>query len=400
MAAALLGTACRTAAPPRFVSLPDPFAPPTAGDPLTPQQEKAARAAWAAAGRGDMNAVSKRLSKIPATHPVRQLIVVETRFALGEPVGAAALDVATRSPGYAAAWTLAALSADREGRKEDALAAARQALALRMDEPNRRVVAGLEAEVVAAGVSEASTLLARGDGAAALARARHVLEIVPGSDEARLVTVRAALAAGQTAQAAELLPALPDSTKAWEVKGRVAEALGQWDLALDFYGRLPEGFPGRCELMAGAREQSRLALAPPQVSRALAAAAVTRRQVAVILIWEAPFLTEKATGAVPVFEDVVGLPEGRDIVVAVRAGVMTGDVIARRFGPNRSISQRELLVCLERLAQVAAKPSPRWCAEGEAAAECVERPGTLDGKTVAGLARLVAGQEENPCFRQ
>ena len=143
-----------------------------------------------------------------------------------------------------------------------------------------------------------------------------------------------------------------------------------------------------------------MSLAPPQVSRALGEAAVTRRQLAALLIWEAPFLVEKAAGPVPVFEDVIGLPEGRDIVVAVRAGVMVGDAIARRFGPNRQVSQRELLACLERLARVAAKPAPHWCEEGGAADECLARPANLDGKTVAGLLRSVAGQEESPCSRR
>ncbi len=382
------------------MALPDPFAPPTAGDPLTASQRKAAGAAWAAAGRGDSQAAAKQLAKLPATHPIRELIQLEARFAKGETVGAASLDLATRSPGYAAAWALTAQAAGREGRKEDALAAARQALTLRSDEPNQRLVAALEREVVANGVEEASTLLARGDAPAAFVRARRVLEIVPGADEARLVAIRSALAAGQTANAAELIPALPDTPKALEVKGKVAEALGQWDLAVDFYGQLPVDFPGRCDLLDGARERSRLSLAPPQVSRALAATEVTRRQLAALLVWEAPFLAGKATGSVPVFEDVIGIAEGRDIVVAVRSGVMTGDAIARRFGPNRTVPLRELQACLDRLSHVAARPAPRWCGDGAAVDGCVAQPATLDGKTVAALVRSVAGQEENPCSRR
>ncbi len=400
LAAALLWTACRSVAPPPSVPLPDPLAPPVGGDPLTAHQAKAAAGAWAAAGHGDMVGVAKQIANLPPGHPVGELIVLETRFAKGEPIGAAAADLAARNPGYAAVWTLTALATAREGRNDDALVAARRALALRADDPNRRRVAQLEVEVVASGLNEAGALLARGDAAAAFARAGRLLELVPDADDARIFAARAALAAGRTAQAAELIPALPDTPRGLEVKGRVAEALGQWDLALDFYGRLPAAFPGRCELLAGAREQSRLSLAPPQLTRALADSAVTRRELAAILVWEVPSLTAKTTGPVPVFEDVVGLPEGRDVVVAVRAGVMTGDAIARRFGPNRPVTERDLEACLQRLAQAIGKAAPRFCSETDAADECLTRPATLDGRTVAALVRSVAAQEENPCSRR
>ncbi len=55
------------------------------------------------------------------------------------------------------------------------------------------------------------------------------------------------------------------------------------------------------------------------------------------------------------FEDVVQLQERRDIVTVARAGVIPGDPIARRFGPNRVVSPRELAATLERLASGAGK---------------------------------------------
>jgi tetratricopeptide (TPR) repeat protein len=367
---------------------------------LAPAQQKAASNAWGAARRGDQRAVDKQLAGLPADHPVRALIALEARFVAGEAVGAAAVDLASRNDGYLAAWMLAALAEEREGRTESALLAARRAHSLRPGDDSQRLVERLEAQVVSAGDRDASVLLARGDAAGALAAARHVLELVPGSDDTRLIAARAALGAGQTAQAAAMLPALPDTPAGLEVKGKVAEALGQWDLAQQFYQKLPENYPNRCELLAEARDQARLSLAPPQVSRALASTAVTRRQLAAILIWEAPFLVDRTSGPVPVFEDVVGLPEGRDIVVAVRAGVLTGDSIARRFRPNRPVPQADLLDCLQRLAGVAGRPAPHFCGDGESGTDCLARPATLDGRTVAGLVRAAAGQEESPCSRR
>ena len=113
-----------------------------------------------------------------------------------------------------------------------------------------------------------------------------------------------------------------------------------------------------------------------------------------------PGLEELAAGPVPVFEDVVGLPEGRDIVIAARTGVLVGDSIARRFGPRRPVTERELLACLGRLAEKLGAAAPRWCSGEGAEGECLARPATLDGKTAAELIRSIAGREGSPCIRR
>jgi len=396
--AALVLAACRTAPPSVSDRLPDPLSPPAAGTPLTAAETKAARAAFAAMSSGDLERAGKRLARLPAAHPVRRLIALEGRLASGERVADEALALAGDEESYAAAWAFATMALRAEGRTAGALTAARRALELRADRRNSEAAAALEGEVVATGVGESRAMLARGDPTGALERARAVLELVPAAEEARLLAVRAALASGQTSRAAEMLPALSDSPAALEAKGNVAEALGQWELAATFYEQLPESFARRCELLAGAREQMRLSLAPPYLSEALGELPVTRRGLAAILVWEVPGLAEKARGPVPVFEDVVALPEGRDILVAVRAGTLAGDSIARRFHPNRPVGERELIGCLERLARTVGAPPPRWCDAG-AAAECLPRPATLDGRTVAHLVRSVSGQEEGPCTR-
>jgi hypothetical protein len=340
------------------------------------------------------------VAKLPPAHPVGRLVLLEARYVRGETVSGEALALAEEAGVYAAAWAMATVALRREGRDEEALTAGRRALELRDDAPNREAVAALEAAVAASGVREAAALLGRGEAAPAFARAHRVLELVPGSDEARILAARAALASGRTERAVELLPALPDTPAGLEVKGRVAESLGQWELAAELYERLPAEHPGRCELVAGAREQWRLSLAPPHLARALAEAAVTRRGLAAIVAWEVPSLAAKAAGPVPVFEDVVDLPEGRDIVVGVRAGVLVGDSIARRFGPRRAVTERELIACLSRLAQATGSAAPRWCDGTPGDGECLARPATLDGMTVAGLVRAVAGLEDRPCSRR
>ena len=71
--------------------------------------------------------------------------------------------------------------------------------------------------------------------------------------------------------------------EATELKGRVAEALGQWDMAANLYASLPDRHPGRCDLLEGARDQLRYRDAPPYLTRAVNAQAVTRKGLAAIL---------------------------------------------------------------------------------------------------------------------
>ena len=396
-AALLLAAACRTTTLPAPAALPDPLGAPVAGPQLTAAQTEAARAAAGLAARGDLERARTRLAKLPAAHPERQLIELEARLVRGEPIADAAAALAASADGYAAAWSLATTALGRAGRIEEALVTARRALDLRRDAANLEAAARLESEVTARGVSEAARLLAAGDTAAAFARAHRTLELVPGAAEARLVAVRAALAAGETAKAVELLPALPDTPAGIELKGRVAEAIGQWELAVQLYESLPEEYAGRCALLVEARERVRLSLAPPHLARALAEPALSRRGLAAILAWEVPALAEKATGPVPVFEDVVGTAEARDIVVAVRSGVLTGDSIARRFGPKRTVTERELVAALGRLADRLGVPPPRWCAGADGEPGCLPRPATIDGEAAAALVRSLAGEGEGPC---
>ncbi|MFH1176501.1 MAG: hypothetical protein V1750_03765 [Acidobacteriota bacterium] len=378
------------------IELPNPLLEPLAGAHLKPAEAKAAGAAFQAASSGDLTRALKRSGKLPAGHPVRTLLELEIRHASGEAVATEALAFAGGAPDYASAWHLAALAARTEGRLTEALLATRRAEALRQDGSLAGLAAELEEAVVKEGVRDASSRLARGDAAGAAKKARQVLDLVPATSSARMVLVGAALALGDLAAATEHVPALPEDPAGLELKGRVAEALQQWELATQLYESLPAGHPGKCEMQRRVHGKRRLSLAPPQVTGALASAALTRRALAALVAWEAPRVLEKATGPVPVFEDVVGLAEGREIVALARAGVVIGDTIARRFNPARSVSPRELIATCERLAAAMGRPAPRWCPEGSGT-DCEPRPQDTGGQSAAALIRRVAAEEAEPC---
>ena len=347
---------------------------------------------------GDFTAAAKRAGSLPAGHPVTVLVDLEIRFLRGEAVAGRAFELTKANPGYGSAWAFAALSARGEGDLRGALVAARTAAGLQPDAGWGRLAGDIEANIVRTLLAEGEESLKSGDAQGALARARELSQVAPENVGARLLSVRAYLLLGNARRAAELLPALPDSADGLELKGRVAEALGQWDLALDFLGRLPADHPHRCQLVAEARRGWRLADAPPYVTKALAENPLRRKGLAAIIAWEVPSLGKVSGGVVPVFEDVVQLPEGRDVVTVARAGVITGDTIERRFGPGRIVSPRDLAAALERLAKVLGKPAPVWCpAEGH---DCRQLPESVGGTSAADLVLQVAGAGGEPCAQR
>lgn len=353
----------------------------------------------ATAERGDWVGAERALARLPASHPVTTLVRLEVRFLRGESVAAEALSFAESAGDYGSAWALATLAAQKAGDLEASVAAARRAGALQPGARWDKLVADGEQALLAAALREASAMLAGGDGAGALEKARGILERSPAVTAARVLAVRAALVAGEARTAAALVTALADNPEATELKGRVAEALGQWEMAARLYAGLPERYPGRCELLEGAREQLRYQDAPPYLARALAAPTVARKGLAAILAWEAPALARRTSGAVPVFEDIVQIAERTDIVTVVRAGVVRGDAVARRFFPERQVGARELRVDLELLAAVLQRPAPRWC-EGGQPAGCLTVPPELSGRSVAELVRTVAGLGGEPCSQR
>jgi tetratricopeptide (TPR) repeat protein len=400
LAVLVLLAACRTAAPPAPSRVPDPTQPPLPGAPLTPEAQAAARAALAAAERGDGRGAERALRQLPAGHPVTRLVGLEIRHLQGQEVTGEVLALAQSEPGWAAGWMFVAQLAVGRGDTATELVAARQLAALEPQGPWRGRVASLEKAAHDELLAEGTARLGAGDGAAALGSARAALELAPSSIAARSLAVRGALAAGDTEAAVFYLPALPDDAEGLQLKGQVAEALGQWELALQLYERLPAKHPGRCELIEGARAQLRLANAPPYVGAALRAPTLARRSLAAILAWQAPALARtEGNGPVVVFEDIVDLPERADIAAVVRSGLMRGDAVARRFYPDRSVGREELAGVLERLAQAGGRRAPLWCGE-TVTPDCEVMPDAVTGAVAAELAAAIAAEGGGPCKRR
>ena len=370
------------------------------GPALTDETLSAALAAVAAAERGDGRAAERAARQLPPGHPVTRLVALEVRYLQGGEVLADALSLANSETSWTTSWRFVAQLAEERGDAGTELVAARRLVTLDPAGGWRRRVESLEQAALDGLLRDGQALLAAGDGAGALGAARAALELAPTSTAARMLAVRAALAAGDTTAALVYLPALPDDPDGLQLKGKVAEALGQWELAVQLYERLPVGRPGRCELIEGARAQLRLANAPPYVAAALRATALARRSLAAIVAWQAPaFVRADADGPVVVFEDIVDLPERADIAAVVRADVMRGDAVARRFHPDRVVDRDELITVIERLARASGRRAPLWCGAG-APSDCLEPPAAATGAAASELVAAIAAEGGGPCRRR
>jgi len=376
--------------------VPDPLLGPVPGAALSDEQKASVQRAVAIAERGEFLRAARELEALPAAHPAVRLAAAEIVFLQGGAASAAAEKLVSEHPGYAAAWGLLALAHQREGEVRKAVAVARRAADLGLVGDWGRRADEWEKGLTDRLLAEGTALLQRGDAAGALRIASEVLSATPTVAAARMLATRAHLAMGQAKAAAGLVPALPDTEEGLELKGQVAERLGQWDLAVEFYSRLGASNPRKCELLRTAREQLRLVNAPPYLTRALAAPALTRKGLAAILAWKVPQLAEKATGTVPVFEDIVHLQERRDIITAVRSGVMLGDAVTRRFGAEHGVTPRELQAVLGRLATLLGRRPLVWC-NGNDADDCVSLPSTVSGAAAAALVERQATGEDTPC---
>jgi len=396
--AALVLASCATV-PARRGLYPDPLEPPVPGPPLTKTQVKAVEEAISAAEAGQVAQGRQRLAFLAPEHPVRQLAELVLAAASGEvelwPKVAA---FAERFPSYVPAWRLAFLVGEREGRIWEAAAVAEKLASLVPGEgwasKSRQLAerfANEEEKAVAA-------LLAQGEAAEAFSRAKRVLGSFPERRSLRELAVRAALAAGRVDEAKLVVLPLPEDGPGLELKAQVATAEGKWDLAVALFRKLPPSYPGRCQALRHAEEKARWQKAPAAAQAAAASPRVSRAQLASLLVLYFPQLSQKAEGPVPLFEDVVGIPEQADVLTVVRAGLLAGDPLTRRFAPTRPVTAQELAAVTRHLLDVLQLKGPALCQGQSQTNGCLALPGAEKGfsgqELVGFFARL---WEQVPC---
>lgn len=394
LAACLLAAACATAPRGRGL-LPDP-ALERAPVPLSPKQKKAAQKAWALADAGDLAGARAKLAGLPGEHPVRVFLELEIAWAAGEgALWGPVAGFAARYPDYPPAWELAVLVGEREGELLPAADAARRLASLTGQSRWQKKADELVSRYLALAEREVAGRLERGEAAEALARARGVLERFPERRGLREMAVRAALAAGKPDEAQLLVLSLPEDPAGLQLKAEVAAAQGRWEVAAELFRRLPAGVPDRCQKLRQAEERARWHKAPPRVAQAASSSRLSRAELATLLLFYFPRIAEKASGVAPLFEDLVGHPAQEAVLVVVRAGVMSGDPLTRRFGPGRGVTPKELESVLQRLVKVLGLAP---CPEEGGSLGCLAFPAgekPLTGRETVSL--LAAFWEKLPC---
>ncbi len=388
--AGLALVSCTTAPAPRGL-FPDPLEPPVPPPPLSRSQTKAAREVAALLASARLADASRKLEALPASHAVRELLHLERALAAGEAnLWPAVASLTRRFPQYRPAWRLAVLVAERQGLYFEAAEAAGQLAQLASGEPWQRRRDELLARALRQAEERLVSLLQAGQAGEAADQAQALLARFPERRSLRELAVRVALAAGKVDQAKLLVLPLPEDEAGLEMKAEVAASEKRWEVAVALLQRLAPSHPGRCLKLRQAEEQARWQKASPLVREARESGRLTRAQLASLLIFYFPLLAAKAQGPVPLFEDLVGVPQQADVLVVVRAGLLAGDPITRHFAPRRAVTGAELGKVLERLVVVLEVPGVKVCDNNRSVNGCLALPSGKEGVSGNEAAELFA----------
>jgi tetratricopeptide (TPR) repeat protein len=303
------------------------------------------------------------------------------------------LELCERDPGYAAAWLTLSVAAERAGAEATAIDAARVGAELWPDSSWRSRPDELRRRWVDDRIARAADLLAddRPDEALVELDAARVIE--PVRPDADLVRARVLLATGASAEAEEILAGLPDLDDAVLLRATIAEQRGDWQTAMEAYASLPADHPTRAAALQRAQWRWRLTLLPAHARAAMESARVSRAELAVILVSVHPRLTTLPGGPVPVMSDIVDHPGQREIIIAVRLGIVRPDLRERRFYPDLDAEPATIREAVEHTRTLVGLTAPVWCSDpGMLGSSCTTIPEPPGGEAVvAAVAETMPG---------
>jgi tetratricopeptide (TPR) repeat protein len=327
------------------------------------------------------------------------------------------------NPKYAAAWLTLSAAAEASGDRRVSLEAARTGAELWPIDRWRERAEALQSSWVDEPIAEAADLLERelpesawealepaleaqpGDREAVLLqasillamnkpdRAEAALVLLPRDNEVALLAGRIAEARGDLGAALRIYTSIQNYPTAAEAGIRIAEDRGEWQTAMQLYQSLPDDNPGKAAGLRRAKLRWRLSVMPSYVTEALQSQDLSREELAVILISLAPRVETLPGGEVPLLSDIMQLPTQREILAAVRTGLVETDRFERLYHPHRQATANEVRVAVDRLGQLLQIDSPKWCGSGSDPCVAVEEP--VAGDQVASLViDMVAREEE------
>jgi tetratricopeptide (TPR) repeat protein len=353
------------AMPGRSEALPFPSPLEGPGAPtLKRSQEKKIQKAWQRLQAGRTRDAAKVARKVADT-PSGALLSLQIQLVEGqEPEIERLSALCEANPEYAAAWATLAAALEADGDQAAALAAGRKVVELWPWSSWAKRYPELEQRWVENRVAEASSRLENGDAEAALELADQALALDPASADGLLIKAEALDLLDRHQEAREVLHPIMHAPDAHMLMARMAEEEGDLLQAMQQYSALPEGTPGRDRALRRVKLEWRRQNLPTHVQQALASEALTRAELAVVLVGLVPEANAVGGGHVPLISDIVDLPSQREVVTVVRLGLMPIDNLDHEFHPDRLADPGEARSAVDRLCRLLDIDSPRWCNDG------------------------------------
>jgi len=380
---------------PELADVPSPLSGP--GVPrIDPTDRSAVEEGWNLLLTGDTGAARSAVGAIDRS-PSARLLVLQSELVDADPGRSVdgLRELVREEPGYAAAWASLSTAAERSGQEAVALESARRTADLWGRDTWRSRADDLYARWVEDRMIDATDRLASGNADGALDLARRVEELDPDRTDARMLEARALIALDRPAEADDVLRELPAEPAAIALSAELAEQRGDLLTAIERYSELPDSWEGRDRSIDRVKRAWRRTVLPPFVQQALASPELTRGQLAAIVVALAPQLGPLEGGSVPLLTDIVDEPMQREIITAVRLGLMEPDRLEPRFNPDRAVTGSEARATLEGAAHLLGWREPVWCDGGVLASGCIELSEPVSGEAVEqAIERLARGNED------
>lgn len=390
--------ACASSSPVRddgnTLGLPSPLAGPHAPA-LAGSEKRHIERGWTRLTEGDLSGARARAVESGAG-PASRLLLLQSDVLDGEDLTASVTDLLQLTddrPDYASAWATLSIAAERADDEATALAAARRTASLWDRDRWSGRVRDLYQRWVDDRIADGNDRLANGDAESALELARRARELVPDERDATILEARSLTELGRADEAESILAPLANDPAALQIAATIAEDRDDWMTAMDLYAALPADSEGRDAALRRVKLRWRLSVLPPYVSEAIASPDLTRSQLAAILVDLAPEIETLEGGKTPVLTDVVDLPMQREVLTALRLGLMTADDLEPRFHPDRLTTLDEVHTAIEALVHLVGWSEPVWCTEDMLSSNCIQLANPVSGEALTDVVlRLAQGE--------
>ncbi len=379
-------------------------------------------AGWNDLLRGDAAAARKSAARV-GTGPTAELLGLQATIVAddGDPIPGLRR-MTDAQPDYAAVWITLSVAAEKADNEAVALAAADHGADLWPDERWENRAEQLHQRWVDDRVSSARSLYEAEQPTGALDTLAPALALEPDNHPAVLLQARILIALDEPDRAEAALASLPRDDDVVRLSGNIAEsrgdlnaalriyaslpndpeatmlaigiaeAQGEWSTAMNLWSALPEDMPEKATGLSKAKLRWRLSVMPDYVHEALDSTNLNRAGLAVILVSLAPQLETQPGGAVPLLSDIMDLPSQREILTAVRLGLIDSDQLDHRFNPDRPVAAGEVHSAIDRMSGLLTLDRPHWCTNGDDS-PCTSLDPPISGQRVAGIVITLVARE-------